>query len=186
MRLAGASGSARPKREPTSKETESAGLSETFLFSANPLWPLHSPHFRGRLGIAVGVEHHTAIADFDHIKTIRDGFLPLGKLDCLFPFHKVLLWGDMCAPGRAHCQVASQKATVGPDHLPRRDASKAARWRSHLGSRAIFRRPGSVRAIFSAVVIYKRYSTMAGAKCSRVMNWQMRAGETCPSRANAP
>src|SRR5206468_12370910 len=70
----------------------------------------------------------------------------------------------------------------GPDHLPRREASKAARWRSHLGSRAIFRRPGSVRGIFSAVVIYKRYSWMAGAKCSRVMNWQMRAGETCPDR----
>src|SRR2546426_63389 len=88
MRLAGASGSARPKREPTSKETESAGLSETFLFSANLRWPLQGPHFRGRLGIAVGVEHHPAIADFDHIKTVRDGFLPLGNLHCLFPFHK--------------------------------------------------------------------------------------------------
>src|SRR6266568_8534773 len=114
MRLAGASGSARPKREPTSKETESAGLSETFLFSANLLWPLQGPHFRGRLGIAVGVEHHPAIADFDHIKTVRDGFHPLGNLHCLFPFHKVLLWGDMCAPGRARCQVTSTGQQLGP------------------------------------------------------------------------
>src|SRR6059036_2310102 len=105
-------------------------LGGTFSFTASLVSPHHRPHFSGRLGIDIGVEHHTAIADFDHIITVRDGFLPLGKLHCLFPFHKVLLWGDMCAPGRARCQVASQKAAVGPDHWPRREASNAARWRS--------------------------------------------------------
>ncbi len=44
------------------------------------------------------------------------------------------------------------------NHLRRSRDWKTARWRSHLGSRAIFRRTGSVIGIFSALVRNSRYS----------------------------